>query len=975
MWSSTASPMPPTSATSVATATIGYDSQSATPVLQNGRGGLEGLDENPFARSSTLLIQETMDNSGRATAPSTYWDSAVSNQNALSDVSGRRSADPLPSSSLGRLDDEDHYLEGGSLLAESLGLGLQRSRSAAPSFGRGRDSLDTSSSEGSGLAPPPGLSRLGEQITRPASAGIMDKARSYGGNVRSIGSSGAVRPAAKTLMDLIQEEIPAEEQASSSQDRSHPPTPQAYFDGGVTQQHPPQQQQVRQLDVMQQQQQHNPNQMLQPRAQSYEPSQTAYNVMSPLQQQAQATNQQSFNANMDNLNYGMQAMNIRNPNNASPVYMERSQMPQRYAQTGFDNVDSGYGLNTQIRQQRQHQQVIQLQQQQDQLYYQQAPQPTQQQQPTLEVQGQRLQAQMLPNGQTVYVQAPTQQTQSMGYASTMQFASAGAPAPTTQLYQRGDGQYVSVVPVQPSPSQPMTFWQADGTQGQTVIVTGSAGGGMTANLPQSMMHSGRDTISPGLVGGRQGRGGGRRGRNDRHSGRRGDGKGGSAGMSSPILEEFRSNKNRQWTVAHIEGHVVEFCQDQNGSRFIQQRLEMGDLIEQGIVIREVLPAIRRLRNDVFGNYVVQKLLDFGTPEVRSNIRDTLEGEMMQLSLQMYGCRVVQKALETLEEEDLSRLLREFHHNVLSCIYDQNGNHVIQKCIEVINTRSKRALSQSDEKHANSLRSQIDFVINDVLVNAASLSCHPYGCRVLQRILEHCDEDTKHKILDEVKPSHKRLLDDQYGNYVIQHVLQFGRTSDRDSILQIVVESGLLGLSRQKFASNVVEKLLKYGNSNHRRAIAAEMLHKSNDTSIANKSPDGTSVVLLMVRDAYANYVVQTTLDVVPESDEKRALLRELKAHSEELVRELKMLHFWQFNSFLMSNLLLMYRSSEKLHVCKAYCLQACYLDSALNMRLRNRTKQLPPLRNKICLYRNSFYPRHIRNSTLHKELLRCMLMD
>lgn len=38
----------------------------------------------------------------------------------------------------------------------------------------------------------------------------------------------------------------------------------------------------------------------------------------------------------------------------------------------------------------------------------------------------------------------------------------------------------------------------------------------------------------------------------------------------------------------------------------------------------------------------------------------------------------------------------------------------------------------------------------------------------------------------------------------------------------------------------------------------------------------------MVRDAYANYVVQTTLDVVPESDEKQKLLEELNSHSEEL---------------------------------------------------------------------------------------------
>jgi len=40
----------------------------------------------------------------------------------------------------------------------------------------------------------------------------------------------------------------------------------------------------------------------------------------------------------------------------------------------------------------------------------------------------------------------------------------------------------------------------------------------------------------------------------------------------------------------------------------------------------------------------------------------------------------------------------------------------------------------------------------------------------------------------------------------------------------------------------------------------------------------------MVRDAYANYVVQTTLDVVPESEEKQNLLHELTAHLDDLVR-------------------------------------------------------------------------------------------
>jgi pumilio RNA-binding family len=90
-------------------------------------------------------------------------------------------------------------------------------------------------------------------------------------------------------------------------------------------------------------------------------------------------------------------------------------------------------------------------------------------------------------------------------------------------------------------------------------------------------------------------------------------------------------------------------------------------------------------------------------------------------------------------------------------------------------------------------------------------------------LEHCIEPKKIRALDEISKCHRPLLDDQYGNYVIQHVLQYGRTSDRDSILHIVIESGLLKLSKQKFASNVVEKLLKFGSPGQRNAVVREMV--------------------------------------------------------------------------------------------------------------------------------------------------------
>jgi pumilio RNA-binding family len=56
-------------------------------------------------------------------------------------------------------------------------------------------------------------------------------------------------------------------------------------------------------------------------------------------------------------------------------------------------------------------------------------------------------------------------------------------------------------------------------------------------------------------------------------------------------------------------------------------------------------------------------------------------------------------------------------------------------------------------------------------NVEKFSTHPYGCRVIQRILEHCTGAQKSAILDEIRKSSSTLIQDQYGNYVIQHVMK------------------------------------------------------------------------------------------------------------------------------------------------------------------------------------------------------------
>ena len=80
----------------------------------------------------------------------------------------------------------------------------------------------------------------------------------------------------------------------------------------------------------------------------------------------------------------------------------------------------------------------------------------------------------------------------------------------------------------------------------------------------------------------------------------------------------------------------------------------------------------------------------------------------------------------------------------------------------------------------------------------NLSTHPYGCRVIQRILEHCTAEQKASVLGELHEHTERLVQDQYGNYVVQHVLENGNPDDKGRIIATITGKVLV-YSQHKFA--------------------------------------------------------------------------------------------------------------------------------------------------------------------------------
>ncbi|XP_038173922.1 pumilio homolog 2 isoform X9 [Arvicola amphibius] len=320
---------------------------------------------------------------------------------------------------------------------------------------------------------------------------------------------------------------------------------------------------------------------------------------------------------------------------------------------------------------------------------------------------------------------------------------------------------------------------------------------------------------------------------------------------SRLLEDFRNNRFPNLQLRDLIGHIVEFSQDQHGSRFIQQKLERATPAERQMVFNEILQAAYQLMTDVFGNYVIQKFFEFGSLDQKLALATRIRGHVLPLALQMYGCRVIQKALESIssDQQVISEMVKELDGHVLKCVKDQNGNHVVQKCIECVQPQS------------------LQFVIDAFKGQVFVLSTHPYGCRVIQRILEHCTAEQTLPVLEELHQHTEQLVQDQYGNYVIQHVLEHGRPEDKSKIVS-EIRGKVLALSQHKFASNVVEKCVTHASRAERALLIDEVCCQ-------NDGPH--SALYTMMKDQYANYVVQKMIDMA-EPAQRKIIMHKIRPH-------------------------------------------------------------------------------------------------
>ena len=170
-----------------------------------------------------------------------------------------------------------------------------------------------------------------------------------------------------------------------------------------------------------------------------------------------------------------------------------------------------------------------------------------------------------------------------------------------------------------------------------------------------------------------------------------------------------------------------------------------------------------------------------------------------------ACRELQQALDDCNDFERLAITEQLKCHVWACIKCRNANHVLQKIITVL--RPKHSQFIIDE-------------IMEVPTGAVFASKHPYGCRIIERLIEHCQSNQLQTLIAELLEYIQLLSKHPFGNFVVQHIIEFGTPKQKHFVANTILND--LYIMQHPFHFNVVEKCLALGLVEDRHRIYCEL---------------------------------------------------------------------------------------------------------------------------------------------------------
>jgi len=337
------------------------------------------------------------------------------------------------------------------------------------------------------------------------------------------------------------------------------------------------------------------------------------------------------------------------------------------------------------------------------------------------------------------------------------------------------------------------------------------------------------------------------------------------------------------------GNVRRLSRDQVGCRLLQQALDEDGPAAATAILNEGLTFWAEAMVDPFGNYLFQKILERITSEERVTLVKSVSTRLVNASLNLHGTRSVQKIVEVCaidqeEIDDAEGLSTDGDASKVEGKADgsktgdsspsemRNSKKKPETAAKLLTDALKPSAARlCIDSHGNHAIQRIllklpyqytQFIFDAVAASVEDVARHRHGCCVIQRCLDSRHSAARTHLVARIVEKSLELMQDAYGNYVVQYVLDVCGDDEVHAICESVIGKVCL-LAIQKFSSNVMEKCLERCTDR----VREEYLNELNDSDRLRE----------LMMDPFGNYVVQRALSVSTHAQAIR-LVETMKPH-------------------------------------------------------------------------------------------------
>jgi hypothetical protein len=233
------------------------------------------------------------------------------------------------------------------------------------------------------------------------------------------------------------------------------------------------------------------------------------------------------------------------------------------------------------------------------------------------------------------------------------------------------------------------------------------------------------------------------------------------------LVEHCDDKKRLEIVKGVSSDLVLIAKNIHGTRAVQRLIDHLHLAEEIKLTREALKgSVVGLIQDLNGNHVIQKCLHKMEPNDNQFIYDAVARHCVQVATHRHGCCVLQRCIDHGTLNQKKQLVEEIKANGVTLVQDAFGNYVVQYILDLdLPNLATDLIIQLQGEIYRLAKQKFSSNVVEKCLKVGDANCVK---RIMRELLIETKEDTlqvQDKLLD--------LLQDSYGNYVIQTCLSEG----------------------------------------------------------------------------------------------------------------------------------------------------------------------------------------------------------